>query len=122
MHQQEQHQQAEKVVSNGVGGGGNNGGSVSGKRVREEGASAVSAGGGGLGAGEGARGQRGPGELLVLTSACPGWVCYAEKTAPEALPFMSTVKSPQQVRVPTLQVVSTRPLVVAVGLSFQLRI
>ncbi|CAN0474012.1 unnamed protein product, partial [Hapterophycus canaliculatus] len=37
------------------------------------------------------------GELLVLTSACPGWVCYAEKTAPEALPFMSTVKSPQQV-------------------------
>ncbi|CAN0558361.1 unnamed protein product, partial [Ectocarpus sp. 12 AP-2014] len=43
-----------------------------------------------------ARRPRGPGELLVLTSACPGWVCYAEKTAPEALPFMSTVKSPQQ--------------------------
>lgn len=41
---------------------------------------------------------RGPGELLVLTSACPGWVCYAEKTAPESLPCMSTVKSPQQVQ------------------------
>lgn len=40
---------------------------------------------------------RAPGELLVLTSACPGWVCYAEKTAPEALPCMSSVKSPQQV-------------------------
>lgn len=40
---------------------------------------------------------RGPGELLVLTSACPGWVCYAEKTAPEALPCLSSVKSPQQV-------------------------
>lgn len=42
---------------------------------------------------------RGSGELLVLASACPGWVCYAEKTAPEALPCMSTVKSSQQVLV-----------------------
>lgn len=50
---------------------------------------------------------RGPGELLVLTSACPGWVCYAEKTAPEALPCMSTVKSPQQVCVCVCDVLST---------------
>lgn len=42
--------------------------------------------------------RRRPGDLLVLTSECPGWVCYAEKTVPEALPSMSTVKSPQQVR------------------------
>lgn len=107
-NQMQQQQQAEQTVSNGVEGGRSEG-LVSGKRVREEG-SAVSAGGGvggglraaGPGAGgEEARGPRGPGELLVLTSACPGWVCYAEKTAPEALPFMSTVKSPQQVRAQT---------------------
>lgn len=60
------------------------------------------AAGGGVGAAAavaGGKGAKGPGELLVLTSACPGWVCYAEKTAPEALSCMSTVKSPQQVLV-----------------------
>lgn len=34
--------------------------------------------------------------LPILASACPGWVCYAEKTVPEALPFVSAVKSQQQ--------------------------
>ncbi|CAM9893268.1 unnamed protein product [Ectocarpus fasciculatus] len=69
-------------------------GVVSGKRGREgDGAAGDSMA---VEGGECARRPRGPGELLVLTSACPGWVCYAEKTAPEALPFMSTVKSPQQ--------------------------
>lgn len=33
----------------------------------------------------------------VLASACPGWVCYAEKTQHPALPYMSAVKSPQQI-------------------------
>ena len=37
------------------------------------------------------------GHLPLLSSECPGWVCYAEKTlGEEALPFMSKVKSPQQ--------------------------
>ncbi|KAG6007845.1 Cytosolic Fe-S cluster assembly factor nar1 [Claviceps maximensis] len=31
----------------------------------------------------------------VLSSACPGWVCYAEKTHPHVLPRLSKVKSPQ---------------------------
>ncbi|PSR97523.1 iron hydrogenase [Coniella lustricola] len=31
----------------------------------------------------------------VLTSSCPGWVCYAEKTHPHVLPHLSRVKSPQ---------------------------
>lgn len=31
----------------------------------------------------------------VLTSACPGWICYAEKTHPHVLPYISRVKSPQ---------------------------
>ena len=35
--------------------------------------------------------------LPLLTSACPGWVCYAEKTTPAALPYIATTKSPQQV-------------------------
>ncbi|OSX66411.1 hypothetical protein POSPLADRAFT_1131939 [Postia placenta MAD-698-R-SB12] len=33
----------------------------------------------------------------MLASACPGWICYAEKTHAEMLPFISTTKSPQQV-------------------------
>ncbi|KAL6069299.1 Cytosolic iron-sulfur assembly component 3 [Balamuthia mandrillaris] len=35
--------------------------------------------------------------LPVLASACPGWVCYAEKKHHEVLPHISTAKSPQQV-------------------------
>lgn len=37
------------------------------------------------------------GQLPMLASACPGWVCYAEKTHAEMLPFISRTKSPQQV-------------------------
>jgi iron only hydrogenase large subunit-like protein len=34
----------------------------------------------------------------VLTSECPGWICYAEKTQGKViLPHISTVKSPQQI-------------------------
>ena len=35
--------------------------------------------------------------LPMLASACPGWICYAEKTHSEMLPFISRTKSPQQV-------------------------
>ncbi|KAK5722396.1 Cytosolic Fe-S cluster assembly factor nar1 [Elasticomyces elasticus] len=31
----------------------------------------------------------------VLTSACPGWICYAEKTHPHILLHLSKLKSPQ---------------------------
>ncbi|KAJ0236701.1 Protein NAR1 [Hirschfeldia incana] len=35
--------------------------------------------------------------LPILSSACPGWVCYAEKTLGSfVLPYVSSVKSPQQ--------------------------
>jgi iron only hydrogenase large subunit-like protein len=38
------------------------------------------------------------GPLPVLASACPGWVCYAEKTHAEAaLPHLSSARSPQGV-------------------------
>ena len=35
--------------------------------------------------------------LPVLTSSCPGWVCYAEKTHGFILPYLSNVKSSQQI-------------------------
>ena len=31
----------------------------------------------------------------VLSSACPGWICYAEKSKPFTLPHISRLKSPQ---------------------------
>ncbi|KAF7119299.1 hypothetical protein RHSIM_Rhsim13G0142900 [Rhododendron simsii] len=35
--------------------------------------------------------------LPVIASACPGWICYAEKTLGSyILPYISSVKSPQQ--------------------------
>jgi iron only hydrogenase large subunit-like protein len=43
------------------------------------------------------RGVAGAGKLPMLASACPGWVCYAEKTHGEMLPFIARTKSPQQV-------------------------
>ncbi|XP_048188420.1 cytosolic iron-sulfur assembly component 3 isoform X2 [Perognathus longimembris pacificus] len=45
------------------------------------------------------RGQADSKEALpVLASACPGWICYAEKTHGSfVLPYLSTVRSPQQV-------------------------
>ncbi|KAH9961339.1 iron hydrogenase [Russula dissimulans] len=50
---------------------------------------AASGSGGGNGGSSGA--------LPMLSSACPGWVCYAEKTHGEMLPFIAATKSPQQV-------------------------
>lgn len=36
--------------------------------------------------------------LPMLASACPGWVCYAEKTHGSfILPYISTARSPQQI-------------------------
>src|SRR5690606_1743510 len=36
--------------------------------------------------------------MPLLTSECPGWICYAEKShGSYILPYISTAKSPQQV-------------------------
>uniref|UniRef100_A0A6M2DUR1 Putative nuclear architecture related protein n=1 Tax=Xenopsylla cheopis TaxID=163159 RepID=A0A6M2DUR1_XENCH len=35
--------------------------------------------------------------LPMFASACPGWVCYAEKAHGFILPYISTAKSPQQI-------------------------
>ncbi|KAI9889072.1 MAG: Cytosolic Fe-S cluster assembly factor nar1 [Vezdaea aestivalis] len=42
-----------------------------------------------------AKGNIDAAKLPILTSACPGWICYAEKTHPYVLPHLSRVKSPQ---------------------------
>lgn len=37
-------------------------------------------------------------KLPILSSACPGWICYAEKTHGSfIIPYISQVKSPQQI-------------------------
>lgn len=36
-------------------------------------------------------------KIPFLVSTCPGWVCYVEKTAPFAIPFLSSVKSPMSI-------------------------
>ena len=46
----------------------------------------------------------------VLTSACPGWVCYAEKTHPHILPHMSRIKSPQALTGTLLKTVLSKRL------------
>ncbi|KAI8919923.1 iron hydrogenase [Powellomyces hirtus] len=37
------------------------------------------------------------GILPMLASACPGWICYAEKTHDYILPYIDSTKSPQQI-------------------------
>ncbi|KAK3937184.1 Cytosolic Fe-S cluster assembly factor nar-1 [Diplogelasinospora grovesii] len=46
----------------------------------------------------------------ILTSSCPGWVCYAEKTHPYVLPHLSRVKSPQAITGTLLKTVLSRKL------------
>ncbi|KAK8921916.1 hypothetical protein KSP39_PZI019950 [Platanthera zijinensis] len=42
--------------------------------------------------------EKGSSKFPIISSACPGWICYAEKTlGPSILPYISSVKSPQQV-------------------------
>lgn len=45
--------------------------------------------------GDGRGDERKP--LPLLASACPGWICYCEKTHGALLPHVSRVKSPQQI-------------------------
>jgi iron only hydrogenase large subunit-like protein len=60
-------------------------------------------GGGGLGSDK-------PAAAPILTSSCPGWVCYAEKTHPYVLPHLSRVKSPQALMGTLLKTTLSRAL------------
>ncbi|KAL4977547.1 cytosolic Fe-S cluster assembly factor nar1 [Aspergillus desertorum] len=46
----------------------------------------------------------------VLSSACPGWICYAEKTHPFILPHLSRLKSPQALAGTLLKTVISKKL------------
>ncbi|KAG6041615.1 Cytosolic Fe-S cluster assembly factor nar1 [Claviceps citrina] len=46
----------------------------------------------------------------ILSSACPGWVCYAEKTHPHVLQHLSKVKSPQALMGTMLKTTLSRKL------------
>jgi Iron only hydrogenase large subunit, C-terminal domain len=46
----------------------------------------------------------------ILTSACPGWICYAEKTHPHILPHLSRLKSPQAITGTLLKSVLSKSL------------
>jgi iron only hydrogenase large subunit-like protein len=46
----------------------------------------------------------------VLSSTCPGWVCYVEKSQPCALPYLSSVRSPQQIQGVIVKTILARAL------------
>jgi hypothetical protein len=46
----------------------------------------------------------------LLSSTCPGWVCYVEKSQPCALPYLSSVRSPQQVQGVIVKTILARAL------------
>jgi len=46
----------------------------------------------------------------ILTSSCPGWICYAEKTHPYVLPHLSRLKSPQALMGTLLKTTLSRKL------------
>ncbi|KAL3420805.1 Cytosolic Fe-S cluster assembly factor nar-1 [Phlyctema vagabunda] len=46
----------------------------------------------------------------ILTSSCPGWICYAEKTHPHVLPHLSRLKSPQALMGTLLKTTLSRKL------------
>lgn len=49
----------------------------------------------------------------ILSSSCPGWVCYAEKTHPHVLPHLSRVKSPQALMGTLIKTTLSRTLGIA---------
>ncbi|KAL2125091.1 hypothetical protein VTJ04DRAFT_1456 [Mycothermus thermophilus] len=61
----------------------------------------------------GASGKAAEVKAPVLTSSCPGWVCYAEKTHPYVLPHLSRVKSPQALTGTLVKTVLSRVLGIA---------
>ena len=46
----------------------------------------------------------------ILSSACPGWICYAEKTHPHVLPHLSRLKSPQALTGTLLKIILSQRL------------
>ncbi|KAJ5631256.1 Iron hydrogenase [Penicillium longicatenatum] len=60
--------------------------------------------------GASSEGQEAPPKRPILSSACPGWICYAEKTHPFVLPHLSRLKSPQAMSGTFLKTVLSKSL------------
>lgn len=58
----------------------------------------------------------------TLTSNCPGWVCYAEKTHPHVLPHLSKTKSPQALMGTLLKTTLSRTLGIPVDRIWHLAV
>lgn len=58
----------------------------------------------------------------LLTSSCPGWVCYAEKTHPHVLSYLSKVKSPQALMGTLLKTTLSRRLSIPVDRIFHVAV
>ncbi|EPE08240.1 cytosolic fe-s cluster assembly factor nar-1 [Ophiostoma piceae UAMH 11346] len=58
----------------------------------------------------------------LLTSSCPGWVCYAEKTHPHVLSYLSKVKSPQALMGTLLKTTLSRTLGIPVDRIFHVAV
>ena len=62
--------------------------------------------------------SRGP----ILCSSCPGWTCYVEKTHPHIIPYLSQVKSPQQITGTLLKNLISKDLNVPKGNIYHLSV
>ena len=51
----------------------------------------------------------------IISSACPGWVCYAEKTHPHVLQHLSRLKSPQALTGTLLKTILSKRLNISPG-------
>ncbi|PWY95050.1 iron hydrogenase [Aspergillus sclerotioniger CBS 115572] len=58
----------------------------------------------------------------ILSSACPGWICYAEKTHPFILPHLSRLKSPQALAGTFLKTVLSKSLGISASRIWHLAI
>ena len=61
-------------------------------------------------------------EPPILSSVCPGWVCYVEKTHPHVIPHLSKLKSPQALTGILLKTVLSKKLNVDPSQIFHLAI
>ena len=63
-----------------------------------------------------------PVKAAILTSACPGWVCYVEKSHPHVIPHLSRLKSPQALAGTLLKTVLSKTLFIPPDRIFHLAI
>jgi iron only hydrogenase large subunit-like protein len=60
--------------------------------------------------------------LPVISASCPGWVCYAEKTHHAILPYLSSIRSPQQLMGSLIKTMYARRLGVPSGKVWHLSV